>query len=227
MTEIPECPDRKGPDIPGGRDRANVRLAFAVGVSLLLHVLAALVPVSGEGGFPRHMPSLPDAPRNFSLALRPAVPAGLHVTPAVPATTSTSRPDDATAESGPETGNPRSSPHGRYVSVRQLTRLPQALTRFEDLLEGSSITASGRIEFRLWLNETGGIDRVEPINATLAADAAEELLIAFRKMRFLPGELGGRPVASVGHIVIELDDPGIPPEHPSLTPLPAPAATEN
>jgi len=224
MTETPECPGRNGPDIPGGRNRAKVRLTFAVGLSLLLHVLAARVPVSGEGGFSLHDPV---ASRSLGLTLRPAVPAGIHATPAVPAPTNASGQHDATAETGALAENTHSSPHGSYVPVRQLARPPQALSRFEDLLAGPGLPASGRIEFRLWLNETGGIDRIELIDSMVAAEAAEELLNAFRKMRFLPGELGNRPVASVGRIVIELDEPEIPPEHPSITPSLVPAAAGN
>jgi len=85
--------------------------------------------------------------------------------------------------------------------------MPEALTRFDNLLALKTDDGiGGKLSIRLWIADTGELDRINLINSEVPPTYAEAALAAFRKMHFKPGEIQGMAVKSWVDIVIEYTD---------------------
>lgn len=89
-----------------------------------------------------------------------------------------------------------------YYPIEALTQPPFALSRFG--YDDTESDLDGIIEFMVWFDREGTLERTELIYTTLNPTEAESVLAEFRRMRFSPGELQGRPVPSTGRIVLDL-----------------------
>jgi TonB family protein len=94
-----------------------------------------------------------------------------------------------------------------YYSARELNDMPIALSE-PDLQQPAAPGAAlkGKVSIRLWLNESGEIDRIAAVQSDLPAEIEAMALAAFLKMRFRPGKIKDIPVKSWVDVVIQYDD---------------------
>src|SRR5262249_54078188 len=82
-----------------------------------------------------------------------------------------------------------------YRSAGNLSRMPEAITEFlPQLTSAEDSGTGGQIAVRLWISETGGVDDAGLLESALPSAYADAALAAFRQMRFVPGEVDGKPV---------------------------------
>jgi TonB family protein len=104
-------------------------------------------------------------------------------------------------------------PAPTYYTTDQLTKRPQPTTAAElDAPEIKPILASGTIILKLWISELGDVISVEIEKTDLPELFAKTAVAAFRNLRFVPGEINGRPVGTMMRIEITYDDGRKPPE---------------
>lgn len=98
-------------------------------------------------------------------------------------------------------------PEPRYYATSQLSKRPQPTTEAElDAPEIRSMLAAGTIILKLWINELGEVISVEVEKSEVPELVATTAVEAFKRLRFVPGELSGRRVGSVMKIEITYDD---------------------
>lgn len=124
-----------------------------------------------------------------------------------------SSPDDAPSDMSPTEGlNLLPIPGVDYYAINELTIKPIALG--EALLDPEdigSIVASGKIVLVLWINDQGEVVDAFVDRSDLPDIFSEAATNAFRKLRFLPGELNGQKVGTVMRIEVRYEDDRIPP----------------
>lgn len=200
-------------------DRAGRRLTLALAASLLVHAafmqvvegtaarraganatpLTAVLAPAALAARELEMP-LPVAParKAADVALAPRADPGAASPLAVPAP----RPVDASAPSSAQ-GNAAytqvSDP--TYYGARSLDVYPQALTTLH--LNVPSVTrAPGKVQATVWIDESGTVNEVRAVEASVAelAHAARELLL---RTRFTPAAKDGRAVKA--QLLVSLD----------------------
>lgn len=94
-----------------------------------------------------------------------------------------------------------------FYPTNQLTKRPQPLGSAElDAPEISLIVASGRMILKLWIDESGEVVDVDIEKTDLPAVFSRTAQVAFKRLRFTPGERGGVRVGSVMRIEVNYDD---------------------
>jgi outer membrane biosynthesis protein TonB len=94
-----------------------------------------------------------------------------------------------------------------YYAAEQLTKHPKATSDVElDAPEIRSITASGTLILKLWINEVGAVDSVDIEKSEVPPPVSDSAIAAFKRLIFTPGEIVGRRVASMMRIEITYDD---------------------
>jgi TonB family protein len=73
------------------------------------------------------------------------------------------------------------------------------------------IFASGKVILKIWINERGIVDSVDVEKSDLAAAISATAAAAFGRLRFVPGEINGRPVGTMMRIEVTYDDGTRPP----------------
>jgi TonB family protein len=202
----------------------GIRLAMALAISLLAHALFlnwhVHVPGIGEFGSARRSspplkvsfkpqadepaPVREETPVPVEPAASNQVPspvttqaAAKPVEPITPRTTDSSAPE-AASDAVPLVG---------YYPVSRLTRMPEAISKFDiKAPSGGDTGLGGKMTIRIWISAKGAIDRVRVLSSGLPADYGEAALAAFEKLRFSPGEIDGAPVQAWADIVIEYAD---------------------
>jgi TonB family protein len=104
-------------------------------------------------------------------------------------------------------------PAPAYYTTDQLTRRPEATSQPRLLAPdlGRSIL-SGKVILKLWITELGNVASVEVEKSELPEAVAATAAAAFGKLRFVPGQLHGRPVGTMMRIeVVYYDGTGPPP----------------
>ncbi len=204
----------------------------ALFLSLLVHVLVVLPPLfgvaggGGEGAASRHEISArlvgaakPDTPesdgRLQDVFKEEAVPfAPLHGNdsetppPGTPAREGNSGMPEMNR--GPGTG---SGPL-RYFPSDQLTIRPYPLTVLEDpgTLEPELESRGDRVVLRVWISDSGEVTGTETEFNDMPARVHDVVVAAFRRMRFMPGEIDGRRVGSILRIEMTYKDFRLPVE---------------
>ena len=85
--------------------------------------------------------------------------------------------------------------------------MPVALTDLDSLYPAAAPgSAAGKLHLRLWVNETGQIDRLAAMESDLPEVVEQMMLASFQKMLFKPGEINNIPVKVWVDIVIEYGD---------------------
>lgn len=178
----------------------NMRLLAAFVASLSLHLIAFallvfFIPATDfvAGG----ASALPKA--QFIVAIATQEKLGLHT--ALPPA---QFPKNANEVAGQNTrkgsASPPSfaSPRERYFSVSELDAIPKSQrdidlypTELRNFKHGG-----GKIVFRLWIDETGRVTKVEPVSSGLPDIFAEVAARTFMQADFLPGRKNGLAVKS-------------------------------
>jgi outer membrane biosynthesis protein TonB len=191
---------------------AGIRLAILLGISLLIHLVIIYgvpwAPASvGHSAQPAYAS---DAPHRLSVMLATASSAKLN--PAQPEVAHesvmseiASAEPNAPADSRPFQTNAAFSMalQTRYFNVADLDQHPAIINEIPDnpteLLE---YPQGGEIVLRLWINETGQVDKVDAVSSTLPPAFIASAQNAFLHAAFIPGRKQGAAVATLMDIAV-------------------------
>ena len=101
-------------------------------------------------------------------------------------------------------------PAPAYYTTDQLTKRPQPTSQPTLLApELGPAIPSGKVILKLWINELGNVASVEVEKSELPEAISATAAAAFGKLRFVPGQINGRPVGTLMRIeVIYYDGAG-------------------
>ncbi|MGQ0512373.1 MAG: energy transducer TonB [Betaproteobacteria bacterium] len=182
------------------------RIAAALAASAALHALlvAGLQQSVGSrwGGFSWEQFSAPIRAVLVSDQAAPAPPAAEPVAP------NATVPSTAASESAPRSLLPQ--PH--YFLTRELDVRPGIMTRTEPGYPEAAARRflSGRVVVRLYIAESGTVDRVEILNAEPPGYFEDSAERAFLAARFSPGMKNGRPVKAQMTLEVNFDSADAP-----------------
>ncbi len=201
-------------------------------LSLLVHVLVVSSPLfggargGGEGVTGRHEISArlvgatkADTPQDdwrpqdvFKEEAAPSAPLHGNDPEPLPPGTRAREGDSGKPEMnrGPGTG---SGPL-RYFPTDQLTVRPYPLTVLEDpgIIEPELESRGDRVVLKVWISDSGEVTGAETEFTDMPARVHEAVVAAFRRMRFMPGEIDGKPVGSILRIEMTYKDFRLPVE---------------
>lgn len=100
-----------------------------------------------------------------------------------------------------------------YYTADQLTKRPQPTVSTDlDPPELLPIVASGTIILKLWISDLGEVSTVEVEKSAMPEVFSRQAVVAFKRLRFLPGERNGVRVGAVMRIEVNyLDGRVLPP----------------
>jgi len=208
------------------------RLLPALFLSLLLHVLAVLPPLSGaapgggEGGASRHEITARlvgvanrdtpenDRPPEVLLKEEAAPSAPLHGNDSEPLPPGTPAREGNAGKPEKNQGPGNGSGQLRYFPTDQLTVRPYPLTVLEDpgALEPELESRGDRVVLKVWISDFGEVTGMETEFTDMPARVHDAVVVAFRRMRFMPGEIDGRRVGSIMRIEMTYKDFRLPVE---------------
>jgi TonB family protein len=189
------------------------RLCAALLVSCLLHAAFAFMPYLGASktGFRPAQPGRTQPGPSRVLSVRVIT----ETEPAAPVADSAAA--GAGAAEPPLQDRTRGIdllpiPAPTYYSADQLTKRPQPSSAPRlDVPEMGPIFASGKVILKLWINEFGNVISVDVEKSEMPEAVSASAAAAFAKLRFVPGEINGRPVGSMMRIEVTYDDGTGPP----------------
>lgn len=200
----------RGTADPAFQGRVQLLAAFVLSVLLHVVLLSMLhLPDERVARRPRHEVSLtarivdapaPVQPRAEPLqAMQPSAVRSADATPRVAA---------ATAPAAPSS-RPRPVAHAQpsFVAADQLTDPPLAL---DDPFEGEPVAAvqTRRLRVTVWIAGDGAVLRAEVPPNEISAETAAQLAGALTRIRFAPGRIEGRAVATMLGTVLCFDAEG-------------------
>jgi protein TonB len=96
-----------------------------------------------------------------------------------------------------------------YFHTRELDVRPGILTRVEPAYPEAALRLglSGKVVVRLYINEQGGVDRVETVRANPPGYFEQSAARAFRTARFTPGRKGKQAVRTQMVIEVSFEAP--------------------
>lgn len=94
-----------------------------------------------------------------------------------------------------------------YYSGDELERRPQPLVHIEPRFPPLAQAQSGRVLLRLYVGETGVVERVEVESSDAEPDFVQAAREAFGKALFLPGVKDGEAVKSVMRLEVRFGEP--------------------
>jgi hypothetical protein len=96
----------------------------------------------------------------------------------------------------------------RYFSSEFLTVRPYPVTQLEspDLRKPLQNGNVGRVVLRVWVSDAGEITATETEFNDMPMAVHEAVVAAFQRMRFMPGEIDGKPVGSILRIEMTYED---------------------
>ena len=99
-------------------------------------------------------------------------------------------------------------PAPTFFTTDQLTKRPELLSDPPKLEVSESMPAftSGKVVLKVWINERGAVISVELEDSDVPDAVAAAATAAFEKLRFEPGEINGRPVATLMRIEVSYDE---------------------
>lgn len=120
-------------------------------------------------------------------------------------------------EVAPAESEGRAVPLPQYFPAEKLTRQPELAEAIDDKLnESFEAEFRGHAVIRLFLDESGKVDKVSVLESTLPINVEGILVTLFFKARYRPGEIDGLPVMSEMTVSADLT---------TTIELPAPPAT--
>jgi outer membrane biosynthesis protein TonB len=103
-------------------------------------------------------------------------------------------------------------PAPAYYTTDQLTKRPLPMSDPKlDVPEIGPIFASGKVILKIWINELGIVKSVDIEKSDLPEAISATAAAAFGKLRFIPGEINGRPVGSSMRVEVTYGDGTRPP----------------
>jgi hypothetical protein len=94
-----------------------------------------------------------------------------------------------------------------YYSAAQLTKLPRATSAPRlDVPQTAPAFGAGKLTLKVWINDRGGVDSVEVEAGDVPEEVAGSTAAAFGKLRFVPGEINGKPVGSLLKIEVTYEE---------------------
>jgi len=94
-----------------------------------------------------------------------------------------------------------------YFLSELLTVRPYPLTVLDEMLVGvNPAEMFGKAVLKIWINDTGEIATVETEFTDMPEAFHRGLVAAFERMRFMPGQVDGKPVGSILEIEIGAED---------------------
>ncbi len=215
-----------------GQSAGCARLLPALFLSLLVHVLVvlpALFWIAGggsEGAASRHEISArlvgaakADTPENdrrpedtFKEEAAPSAPLQGNDSETLPSGTPSREADSRKLEMNQGSGTGASEL--RYFPSDQLTVRPYPLTVLEDpgVLEPEPDGKGERVVLQVWISDSGEVTAMETEFTDMPTRVHEAVVAAFRRMRFMPGEIDGRRVGSIMRIEMTYKDFRLPVE---------------
>jgi hypothetical protein len=225
------------------RRLAQRRFWIALGVSLILHAILLGWPWAvgerhGESAFQGGMVAggrfevrlvspaqgalqagepqrTGDAPQTLSVVPVPSIRQG---------TEDGSGAADGGLPSSPPEANPvlPGFPDVRYFAKEELSKEPRLVGNVSlDPPRGVSPPDGAKIALRLWIKETGSVDRIVVVRTSLPVIMTEFTVAAFAAARYQPGEINGEAVKS--QLAIEVTyDVNAPPKTLRLPDPPSP-----
>jgi hypothetical protein len=161
-------------------------LGLALLVSLGLHMILLL---PGSSNSPLHVGS--DSLLGEGQALV------LHAVRPVPPLRPDAPPSGASDPKAPKPGTPRPD-HRGYHSADRLTHLPRPLQEVDlDLPESRLLTNPGKLLLTLWIDAEGRVVSFQVDAPNLQEEYTTAVAETFSALRFSPGEILGRKVASI------------------------------
>jgi hypothetical protein len=191
---------------------AGIRLAILLGISLLIHLVIIYgVPWAPAGGnHSARSVNASDVPHRLSVMLATASTAKLTSAqpevahePAMPEVVGaeTNAPSDS-SKSATDTAF-STALQTRYFNVADLDQHPAIINEIPDnppeLLE---YPQGGEIVLRLWINETGQVDKVETVSSNLPPAFIASAQNTFLHAVFTPGRKQGAAVATLMDIAV-------------------------
>lgn len=173
--------------------RLTPRLAAALAASALLHAaLAAGLSASRGEGSP----------------LRPARPLQVELRDAAP----TRAVAIAGATIAPAFGSGPLAAAPRYYSLRELDVRPGIMTRVRPAYPEAAARRflSGKVRLRLYISESGVVERMQTLHADSPLYFEEPAHQAFRDARYSPGIKDGKPVKVRMTVELSFDSPAPP-----------------
>ncbi len=215
-----------------GQSAGFGRLLPALFLSLLVHVLLVLPPLFGvagggsEGVASRHEISArlvgatkADTPENDrrpqDVFKEEAAPSpALHGNDPEPLPPGTPVREGNAGKPEKNQGPGNGSGQLRYFPTDQLTVRPYPLTVLEDpgALEPELESRGDRVVLKVWISDFGEVTGMETEFTDMPARVHEAVVAAFRRMRFMPGEIDGRRVGSIMRIEMTYKDFRLPVE---------------
>lgn len=171
--------------------------AFAA--SVIAHVLLLTWPLSLPGG-----PGLGIAAERPHPALR----AYLVAEPGKPIREVETRTAEASAPApAPAREGGSATPLPTYYTAKALSRMPEAVGRFDvQAPAGGDQGVTGKISLRLWIDESGRLERLKVLDSELPQAYEDAAVDAFKRLQFTPGEINDVPVRASLDVVIEYAD---------------------
>ena len=193
------------------------RLLFALGWSLLLHVLlVVLTEFSGSGRYITSATVTANSPAaTVNLVVSRSGPA-MELPESDPATPLS--PEVSTKDISPDfldkgdsrVEEPVRAEDTAFHPRNRLTKRPQPLGIVE--IDGQNVPASdnaGKVLLELWIDKTGRVSLVTTLMTELTESGTKAMADGFRKLKFRPGEIDGRPVGTVIKIEARYEDVGV------------------
>jgi TonB family protein len=100
-------------------------------------------------------------------------------------------------------------PAPTYYTTDQLTKGPRPTSAPRlNVPELGAMFASGKVILKVWINDLGNVVSVDVEKSEVPEAVSATAAAAFGKLRFLPGELNGRPVGAMMRIEVTYEDGG-------------------
>lgn len=204
-------------------------------LSILVHVLVVLSPLfgvaggGGEGVASRHeitahlvnaaKADTPENDRHPEDVIKDVIKEEAPSTPSHGNDSETLPPGTPAREGNsrkPEANQGPSASSGqlRYFPTDQLTVRPYPLTVLDDpgVLEPELDGRGDRVVLKVWISDSGEVTGTETEFTDMPARVHDAVVAAFRRMRFMPGEIDGRRVGSTMKIEMTYKDFRLPVE---------------
>lgn len=186
-----------------GPGRAWARLAVALAVSALAHGALVLIPGFGTGS------PEPGAAPALEVRVVPVEPS-----PAPAPATKAAEPPAKAARPAPPKAAPQAParvpgigvlpiPAHHFHTADQLTKRARPLARPDfDVPRIAPAFATGSVVLKVWIDSLGGVVAVEIESSEVPEALAMNAAKAFAELRYSPGEIAGRKVASMMRVEV-------------------------
>jgi TonB family protein len=99
-------------------------------------------------------------------------------------------------------------PEPTYYTTDQLTKRPRPISAPPklDVPDIGPVFTAGKVILKLWINESGDVISVDLEESNVPETISATAAAAFAKLRFVPGEIHGRPVRTTMRIEVTYDE---------------------